>query len=631
MGRQLEPSIVAVLDQDGDPCGMGFLVAPDLVCTCAHVVCDALGLPREAHPPHTDKAIHLRFVFFQQTVFATLETWIPIATDETVGDIAILRLSMSPPAGAGAVRRYFKFKGDISERDVRAYGYPDRGNESRGRWAKAITAGRSPCWVQLEDTKVTGFRILPGYSGSAVWDIRASGVIGMVVAYDRDPNAKVAFMLPIEAIAEKCPQLALPIESINPSSGVATGSYTEAAYILPSERREQLLALVESATWPSSALYDAYDLSRGVAERALGGDASLPLVRRMLLSLATSVRSSDNILPILAFVWRLVEIAKQASPELLDLSPRLSDWFHAAAKYLRCDASLIEVLKERVGDEIRQRRELHVAIVLIKGTGDRYLVRAWRVLVGSERKRWVDEDARQLEVEDRSYTADEIPIMIQSLIIQLADDIARAGTVPIVEIFVPMSGLLWDADQWTLDLGLGQIRLGVEYRVVVRSWERAYTPGGRLIYPKWEACWSQLDKTPPPIPWGCTQEEVGAHETGLRFPVDVSPSMALFFAPSRDQSTAEYPVLRKLLVAGIPIAVWPRKDHFHGPRLAQILKDLVSSKPVVSWRETVQQYRKEAEGRQDDPGSHLTVLWDDPNKLLPDALGRARGQQMSKG
>ncbi|MFD0381273.1 hypothetical protein [Streptomyces sp. NPDC127112] len=46
----LGSAIVRVAGPDGTVGGVGFLVAPDLALTCAHVVADALGLPRGQVP-----------------------------------------------------------------------------------------------------------------------------------------------------------------------------------------------------------------------------------------------------------------------------------------------------------------------------------------------------------------------------------------------------------------------------------------------------------------------------------------------------------------------------------------------------------------------------------------------------
>ena len=405
--HQLEPSIVIVLDAEGIGHGMGFLVGADRVCTCAHVVCDVLHLSHDSQKPNSNVEVKLRFDFLHQEVTATVDRWIAVHEGQSAGDMAILKLSAPLPMGANPVSRYVKCGG--RERKVEAYGYP----KETGLWAKAVTFHGNPHWVQLDGTSTTGARILPGYSGSPVWDTAAAGVAGMVVAYDKDASAKIAFMLPIETIVTSC-GLAVQVDELdlepNPTIDIREGI----PFILPASLQKRLLDLTCCAPWPPGALHDAYALSHPMSDRVPGGDKTIPLVQRMLLSLATSVRGSDNMLPILAFVWRLVEFAKvSTSPELLTLSVILAQWFDdASGLLLKSNEIAIDDFKKRVAVETRQPPELHLVLVLSKGPPERFVIRAWRVLVRLDKDHWGDEDARQLDVEDRAYSADEMPALV---------------------------------------------------------------------------------------------------------------------------------------------------------------------------------------------------------------------------
>ena len=193
-----------------------------------------------------------------------------------------------------------------------------------------------------------------------------------------------------------------------------------------------------------------------------------------------------------------------------------------------------------------------------------------------------------------------------------------------VELFVPVDSLSCDADQWPLELDLETKPLGAEWRVVVRSLERAYGGLCRRSHPKWRRYWTHGLSLPGRAARVGTQAEVVG---------DVPQNVALFFAPARDEPGGGCSVLRNLIAAGVSIAVWPRKEGCENPSHRELLEHLVSSMPVTGWREAVWRYRQEAarqQDRQGHPGTHLTMLWDDPNKLPPDALGKGRGQQMPK-
>jgi hypothetical protein len=62
-------------------------------------------------------------------------------------------------------------------------------------------------WIQIEDTKVTGHRVAPGFSGAPVWDEQLGGAVGMVVASDADHTTKAAFIIPTSALIDAWPEV----------------------------------------------------------------------------------------------------------------------------------------------------------------------------------------------------------------------------------------------------------------------------------------------------------------------------------------------------------------------------------------------------------------------------------------
>jgi len=100
----LHRSIVRIRDKTGEIVGAGFLAAPTLVCTCAHVVCKALGLPPETHSPPT-AVVSLDFPYLSEApITALVEEWVPIQNKDGGGDIAVLRLTSKPSPDARPAR-----------------------------------------------------------------------------------------------------------------------------------------------------------------------------------------------------------------------------------------------------------------------------------------------------------------------------------------------------------------------------------------------------------------------------------------------------------------------------------------------------------------------------------------------
>ena len=100
----LHSSIVRIRDALGAIVGAGFLAAPGLVCTCAHVVADALTIPRETEQP-PERLVHLDFPFLGKAeVDASIQVWVRMEPNDGGGDIAVLRLTTDPPSAARPVR-----------------------------------------------------------------------------------------------------------------------------------------------------------------------------------------------------------------------------------------------------------------------------------------------------------------------------------------------------------------------------------------------------------------------------------------------------------------------------------------------------------------------------------------------
>jgi Trypsin-like peptidase domain len=197
-------SIVRIRDRTGEIVGAGFLATQRIVCTCAHVVCDALALPRETVDQPTLN-VSLDFPYLSGAkADAHVVVWIPMLPHEGGGDIAVLRLTSDPPAGARPAR--LLPVSNLSGRAFAAFGFPS--TFDMGQNAYGVLHDRlANSWVELQGTSAQGYRVQRGYSGAPVWDTQGHGVVGMVVAEDSDQEAKVAFLLPNDLIQQACPDI----------------------------------------------------------------------------------------------------------------------------------------------------------------------------------------------------------------------------------------------------------------------------------------------------------------------------------------------------------------------------------------------------------------------------------------
>jgi energy-coupling factor transporter ATP-binding protein EcfA2 len=169
--EEFSRGVAQLVSDDGVICGAGFLVGPDELVTCAHVVAQA------GHGP--DGRVKLAFPGLgddADTVGLVLqEGW--RAPDAE--DIAFLRL-LDVPAGARALS--LSTAAGTRDHPVRSFGYPAQappaGHFGYARAGDLLPAARPGGWLQLTDAN--GFT--EGFSGAPVADESTGLVIGMLTA-----------------------------------------------------------------------------------------------------------------------------------------------------------------------------------------------------------------------------------------------------------------------------------------------------------------------------------------------------------------------------------------------------------------------------------------------------------------
>jgi S1-C subfamily serine protease len=196
-------SIIRLFYQEKLAVGIGFLVSEQYAVTCAHVVAQALQIPSTT-PTIPEGEIKVDFPLLNSTdkFSATVVCWHPesvLDSDEAIEDIAVLKLERLPPSVQPTC---LILSENLANSPFKVFGCP--AGVPFGVWATGILSEpNAKQWVQIEDTKVTGYAIEAGFSGSPVWDEQLQGVVGMVVAADRKrEKAKVAFMIPMQTLVK---------------------------------------------------------------------------------------------------------------------------------------------------------------------------------------------------------------------------------------------------------------------------------------------------------------------------------------------------------------------------------------------------------------------------------------------
>ncbi|KZL47737.1 hypothetical protein A2T98_21580 [Nodularia spumigena CENA596] len=195
-------SIIRIFYRE-DVVGIGFLVAENYALTCAHVVGEALLIFSSiANVPDGEIQVDFPLANSTEKIKATVVYWHPTSdlnSDLVIEDIAVLKLEHLP---SKAQPTRLILSENLSKHPFKVFGCPK--GVAFGVWATGVLSEQNAKqWVQLEDTKVTGYAIAKGFSGSPVWDEQLQGVVGMVVAADTKLEAaKASFMIPNQTLVK---------------------------------------------------------------------------------------------------------------------------------------------------------------------------------------------------------------------------------------------------------------------------------------------------------------------------------------------------------------------------------------------------------------------------------------------
>lgn len=202
MFEKLKSSVVRIRAANGKVEGAGFLIAGEQVVTCAHVVAQALGLLDESQKPQANVHLDFPLIPSQHILTGSVICWQP-PKPERSGDVTVLKLDDKLPDGAQTVE--LVRTDNLWGHRFRVFGFPPSYDD--GVWASGVLRDRQAAgWVQIE-MEESEYRVESGFSGAPVWDEQLNAVVGMIVATERRPDIKAAFMLPTTMLVDACQQI----------------------------------------------------------------------------------------------------------------------------------------------------------------------------------------------------------------------------------------------------------------------------------------------------------------------------------------------------------------------------------------------------------------------------------------
>jgi hypothetical protein len=265
----LLPALVWVCDAEGSPHGAGVFFADKQVLTCAHVVMKALAMnsPSDAAPVET---LTVRFTHVSddapRRVRVRGDAWYAPGQqqdDPGSGDVAVLNLLDELPAGAHAIPSFGTEAGAAEE--IWAFGLPEDHGKNSGGWAPGVLAGpQASGWIQI-NSRSDGYPIQQGFSGAAAWSEQSQTVVGIVVAADSSPDARVGWMIPTSFLAKVCPLiLVTESDAVSQISSIQEPAMDPEGTEAPDESQLQVCCLlVRSAMLETrAAIFSGYSTPR---------------------------------------------------------------------------------------------------------------------------------------------------------------------------------------------------------------------------------------------------------------------------------------------------------------------------------------------------------------------------------
>jgi hypothetical protein len=199
-----------------------------------------------------------------------------------------------------------------------------------------------------------------------------------------------------------------------------------------------------------------------------------------------------------------------------------------------------------------------------------------------------------------------------------------------VEAFLPMDYLCMDVDKWKLADPAFEGEhyvIGTKYRVIVRSQERLEPKYLDSRLNQWYANWDRVKSSWESVPNDTDFEHLDNLEScnWKRLVANLTQKLGLKLTCGLIEMYKK-DLFTSVLKAASPVALWARGNCSDWDLATEMNKILLTN-PMLELSEIIRKKRADAD-LEDQPeeylGSHLSLLWEDPHRLTPDALAQLK-------
>jgi V8-like Glu-specific endopeptidase len=575
-----EKAIARIFDRQGQVIGTGFLVAPGYVLTCAHVVLQAIGIPKESFAKYEGQPQELLSLDFHvlasgQSIQANVVAWLPYSLE--AGDVAALKLLTPEPTEAQPIPLVEVSRADVEtdRHSVYGFGKGASGGRSDAYRPKANVAGGrfQLCKFDSEDETIK-----PGFSGAPVWNEARQCIIGMVATavVTMDEKQSTAYAIPTKVLQPVLKQVeALYLDDVLEQSLEACSNADE---------QHQLTLAIDTALRSCNPN---------------GGDCPW---RDQLVALGTDrpPRADWETEGRLAHFATL--LAQMSSTPAYTYG-RLKTWVEQ-----RCHLNFPSLL-DRISLEMKQQKKVvpsgkcqHLMVVVEPVETAIHELRV-SLLAVPDRDTYNPYEPLLPIAQEEGLSPQALPAFLQKTI----RDRLHKKTTPTIHLFVPRD--LFDCDFAMLPSSRLGDALGSKYPLVIRT-NLTTHPIGRYYRDDWQEKWEQVEQafenpictTVKPIDCSLPEGELIAElKTIWAAMLEKCDCVSDLFELASEETV-------------LPLALWSRDPQFQN-HLTEVLDGIVRHLP-----DRIQQERATAFKSQIKPvlGHHLSLVWEDPKIVPPD-------------
>ncbi|MFI9385785.1 hypothetical protein [Kutzneria sp. NPDC052558] len=413
-------------------------------------------------------------------------------------------------------------------------------------------------------------------------------VFSIVMTCERHPGGLPAL---VEAIRELDPD---SLEVIRVAALVDTMSPLD---LLPAAERSQLVSLLEGASLPP--LDELYREVLGPAAHAL--PPGYRTVYDVLVLLEQHNARADGVPHVLVFLERLAALTDET------LADRIREWINHEAERMDLATPMAELraAKPAIATARDNPGSLYLVMQIERDRyeADRYVLSHWHS-VGD----WQPERG-----EDRAGTLAEIERHVADLV-ERAEDAWHLRPEPIqLEFLLPRELMHLPVDRWLAEYDDGVDRyLGVQFEVVLRSLDRMRK---QSWHRNWLLRWRSMSAGAPAL-W-CRQESDNYLSELVATLADQPETCVVVLDHCLDE--AAVPGRDALTVAlreGVPVVLWCRDPKALEEFVAGADEQVAAGPHGL--RATTRKLRNLAQrtGRDEHCGAHVSLLWDDPERII---------------